>query len=234
MRILIADTTWTTMPLSQDLLKSGFLLTQADTEEAFFDFITLGRQDAIILDYDRTGWKADKIVSRIRRHAPNIPMAVMAPEADQDALAEVFRAGADTVFHSGTSIQEVAARLRALVVRNAGLTCPVVTIHGATIDMCARVVHVGQTEVPLARLEYEVIEMMALHPGMTVSVENIMDQLYAWKNEPDVGVVTVYLCRIRQKLAAAGGKPDMIQTAWGQGYRMVPGDRLPGMAKVAA
>ena len=234
MRILIADTTWATMALSQDLSKAGFLLTQAEHEEAFFDFVSHGRQDAIVLDFDRDGWQAEKIVARIRRHAPNIPIGVLTPQKDREALAAVFKAGADTVFHSSTPIDEITARLRALIVRDAGLSCPVVTIHGTTIDMCARAVHVAQTEVPLARREYEVVEMMALHPGMTVSVENIMDQLYAWRNEPDSGVITVYLCRIRQKIAAAGGNPDMIQTAWGQGYRMQPGDRTPGLALVAA
>ena len=150
------------MALSRDLSKAGFLLTQAEHEEAFFDFVSHGRQDAIVIDYDRDGWKADKIVARIRRHAPNIPIAVIAPEEDQEALADVFRAGADTVFYSSTPIVEVEARLRALIVRNAGLTCPVVTIHGTTIDMCTRKVQIAGQEVHLARLEYEVVEMLAL------------------------------------------------------------------------
>jgi DNA-binding response OmpR family regulator len=86
--------------------------------------------------------------------------------------------------------------------------------------------------IRLTRLEYELIETMALRRGALITRDEIMLQLDAWQDEPDAKIIDVYICRIRAKLAAAGATEDLISTSFSQGYRLSarPGEVLPNAA----
>ena len=112
------------------------------------------------------------------------------------------------------------ARLRAYVRRARGFARPQIGLGVLTLDLDLRQVRAGGTLVPLTRLEYEIVESLALRRGAVMTREEIMLQLYAWEDEPDAKILDVYLCRIRSKLAAAGAGGSLIATSYSHGYRL--------------
>jgi two-component system, cell cycle response regulator CtrA len=72
--------------------------------------------------------------------------------------------------------------------------------------------------VRLTRKEYAVLELLCLRKGITLTKEMFLDHLYGRMNEPNLGIIDVFVCKLRKKIAKASGGSHYIQTIWGRGY----------------
>lgn len=219
MRLLVAETTSTARAASADLARLGFLVTRAPDEETIRDFLIGAEQDALILD-DRTDRPADRLVQAARQARPLMPVIIFAEGADDDRRGALIAAGADHIIHDVFAPAEIALRIQAMVRRAAGYAGPGIDTGEIHLDPMTRSAMVVGTPIRLARLEYEVLETLALRPGRYVDRDTLMTQLYAWGDEPDAAIIEVYLSRIRRKIADADGDPAMIETAPGRGWRL--------------
>ena len=86
------------------------------------------------------------------------------------------------------------------------------------VDPVARVVSVDNRQVHLSGKEYSVLELLSRHKGTTVTKETFLDHLYGGRNEPEMKIIDVYICKLRKKLALASGGQHFIETVWGRGY----------------
>ena len=229
MRILLTDTTWNMAILARELRAAGFFVTDAADGAELMEYVRSGQQDAVLIDPDLPDGEALDLVRRVRALDRHIPICIFAREVEDGYLARALTQGADDVIRwpdHGT--EEIMARLRAYIRRAAGFSTAEVEVGGLVLDLERQEVRYGEMPVRLTRLEYELIETMALRNGALISREEIMLQLYAWQDEPDAKIIDVYICRLRAKMAAGRGRPARRLTGLSRFPPRTPAGLSPG------
>jgi two-component system, cell cycle response regulator CtrA len=145
----------------------------------------------------------------------------------RDEAARLLGLGADDVVTELTSPAEIVARLKAIVRRRAGRATPRIAIAGMVLDIDTQTVEVGGQDMHLTRLEYQLLEFLALSANTVLSREDILTQLYMFEDEPHSRIVEAYICRIRRKMADLGADASLLETAWGRGYMLRDVRALP-------
>ncbi|HWE06652.1 MAG TPA: response regulator transcription factor [Rhizomicrobium sp.] len=121
------------------------------------------------------------------------------------------------MFHA----DDVVARILAVARRSRRQPQSVITAGKLTVNVEAKTVEAGGSRrVHLTRKEYQMLELLALRKGTTLSKEMFMDHLYGATNQPEPKIIDVFICKLRKKLAAATSSDDYIETVWGHGYSL--------------
>jgi DNA-binding response OmpR family regulator len=221
MRILIAMTTWAAMTAAKDLAEAGFLVTRAEDGTDLLEYADLSEQNAILFDADLPDMEASACLKQLRRVRPDAAIVLLVPPGARATATRALADGADDVVTYGTDARELAARVQAVARRRAGLSDPVVQFGDLTLDIARQRASVLGRPLHLTRLEYELVESLALRPGRIVTKDEILGQLYALEDAPVSKIIGVYVCHIRQKIAALGGDPGVISNQRGRGYALV-------------
>jgi two-component system OmpR family response regulator len=172
-----------------------------------------GDYDAIVLDLmlpGRSGWE---VLAALRQARRDVPVIILTA---RDAIEDRVRGlnlGADDYLTKPVAVAELVARLGAVVRRAAGLPAPVLDLGDVRLDLSARRVYRGGTEMPVTAREYAILELLARHRGKVVSRAHISDCLYRDDSEILSNAIDVHVASLRRKL---GG--DVIQTRRGLGY----------------
>ena len=87
-----------------------------------------------------------------------------------------------------------------------------------SVNLDTKTVEVNGARVNLTNKEYQMLELLALRKGVTLSKEMFLNQLYGGMDEPEVKIIDVFICKLRKKLAQAANGKDYIETVWGRGY----------------
>lgn len=177
--------------------------------------------DAIVLDLMLPALDGWTVLERLRESKATPVLILTAKDAVPDRVRGLD-SGADDYLVKPFSIEELVARVRALVRRAAGKGSPVVEAGDVRIDTAARSVSRGGAPVALSGKEYALLELLALHRGELVTRTRIYDSLYDETDGTCSNVVDVYVANLRKKL----GK-DLIETRRGQGY-VLCSDRSAG------
>jgi two-component system cell cycle response regulator CtrA len=128
---------------------------------------------------------------------------------------------------------ELVARIHAIVRRSKGHAQSVVQSGDLLVNLDTKTTEVNGTRVYLTGKEYQVLELLSLRKGMTISKEMFLNHLYGGMDEPEQKIIDVFMCKLRKKLASASGGKDYIETVWGRGYVLRhPTDEEP--AKISA
>jgi two-component system cell cycle response regulator CtrA len=104
-----------------------------------------------------------------------------------------------------------------------------ITVGELVVDLDTKTASACGTALPLTTKEYQMLEVLCLRRGMTLSKDALLNHLYGGMDEPDQKIIDVFICKLRKKIAAAAGHP-YIQTVWGRGYQVVE----PGAVAQAA
>lgn len=201
----------------------GKILCDALEEEGFsVDLAADGRQglgkaesrdyDAVVLDIMLPGLDGWTVLDRLRA-GKRTPVLILTA---RDALPDKVRGlnlGADDYLTKPFALEELFARLRALLRRAAERPSPIVRLGDCEIDLVARRVLKHGVEVPLAAKEYALLEYLAMRRGRLVTRRVLYDHLYDEHDETVSNVVEVYVASLRRKLGA-----NLIETRRGQGY----------------
>jgi two-component system, cell cycle response regulator CtrA len=114
----------------------------------------------------------------------------------------------------------LVARIHAIVRRSKGHAQSVINADDLCVNLDAKMVEVNGARVHLTGKEYQMLELLALRKGMTLTKEMFLSHLYGGMDEPEVKIIDVFMCKLRKKLANASGGKDYIETVWGRGYVM--------------
>lgn len=222
MRILLAEDD----PLLGDGLRAGlrqlgFQVDWVRDGEAAQRELAAQPYAAAILDLGLPRRDGLEVLSQARRDGLTLPVLVLtARDAIPDRILGLDR-GADDYVVKPVDMNELAARLRALVRRSHGQPVELLRTHGITLDPASRRVTQGSTEVSLSPREFDLLQALMLSVGRVLTRDQLEQHLYSWGKEVESNAVEVHIHHIRRKLGS-----DIIRTIRGVGYVM-PRDGAP-------
>lgn len=170
---------------------------------------------AAVLDLGLPRKDGMEVLAAIRRAGQTLPVLVLTA---RDALPDRIRGldvGADDYVIKPVDLDELAARLRALVRRAYGQPQERLTAQDIVLDPAARSVHKAGEPVSLAQREFDLLHALMLNAGRVMSREQLEQQMYSWGQEVESNTVEVHIHHLRRKLG-----PELIQTVRGVGYML--------------
>ena len=177
------------------------------------------RPDVILLDINMPGMDGIALCREIRAYV-SCPILFLTARVDDADKIEGFAAGGDDYIVKPFSIDELGARVAAHLRREQrAVREAAVRFWGRlSIDYTAKNVCIEGRELPFPKKEYEIVELLSLHPGQVFDKERIYETVWGYDAEGDSSVVAEHIRRIRQRLREEG-EENRIETVWGMGYR---------------
>jgi two-component system response regulator PhoP len=174
--------------------------------------------DAAIIDLGLPQMDGISVIKSLRQKGRIFPILILTARDNWSDKVEGLDAGADDYVVKPFQIEEIRARLNALVRRAAGFAKPTLDFGSLSLDTTSRRLSVNGEGVELTAYEYKVLEYLMLHPGKVVSKSELTEHLYEQDHDRDSNVLEVFIRRLRQKLDPDESlKP--IDTIRGLGYR---------------
>ncbi len=222
MRILvIEDESELRELLGRALRKEGFAVDLcADGVEGLY-YATEYPVDLAIVDLGLPGMSGMEIVGKVRSAERRFPILVLTARGDWQDKVAALELGADDYVTKPFRLEEVMARVHALLRRSAGHAAPEVSFGPLSLHLSAQDVLLNGQVLELTRFEYKLLEYFALHPGQVVSKMELNEHLYDEDADPDSNVIEVIIGRLRRKIDP-GGDWQPIETLRGRGYRFRP------------
>jgi two-component system cell cycle response regulator CtrA len=128
--------------------------------------------------------------------------------------------GADDYITKPFHRDDLVARINAIVRRSRGHAESVIQTGDLIVDLGTKKVEVNGLRVHLTGKEYQILELLSLRKGTTLSKEMFLNHLYGDMDEPDAKIIDVFICKLRKKLASASGGNEFIETLWSRGYTL--------------
>ena len=178
--------------------------------------------DLVILDLGLPDLDGVDVITGLRGWS-SVPILVLSGRADSVDKVDAFDAGADDYVTKPFGMDELLARLRAMLRRNAPtVEQPTVEFGDACVDLAATRVTVRGEEVRLTPTEWRLLELLVRHPGRLISQRQILDQVWGPGYENAQGNLRLYIAQLRRKLESEPSRPQHLRTEPGMGYRFEP------------
>ena len=220
MRILVVEDEKKIATFVQRGLKEcGFVVDVVHRGDEALDIILDHHFDAVVLDIMLPGRDGLSILRVLRERAICIPVLVLTARGEISEKVEGLNLGADDYLSKPFSIEELVARVRALIRRNSGETLLRYRVNDLTIDLATRAVRRGSRRIDLTAREFSVLECLMRSPGRVFTRTQLCQHVWEYHFDPESNLVDVYIQRLRRKVD--DGEPvKLIQTVRGAGYRI--------------
>lgn len=218
--LLIEDENQLRSQLTERLHQQGYAVDEADNGE---DGLYLGMEypvDVGIIDLGLPRMSGLEVIKKLRANNKEFPILILTARGRWQEKVEGLEAGADDYLVKPFEMEELLARLRALVRRSAGWAKSVLSCTPVTLDTSTQTVHVHESLIKLTAYEYRLLEFMMLHAGEVLSKTELTEHLYEQDYDRDSNVIEVFVKRLREKLDPEQ-KLNPIETLRGRGYQFV-------------
>ncbi len=206
--------------LAEALSETGYAVDVADNGEDGHHLGDTEPYDAVILDLGLPVIDGVTVLERWRRAGREMPVLILTARDEWREKVSGFDAGADDYVTKPFRLEEVLARLRALIRRSTGHASDLLTCGSLTIDTRTARVEVDGAVIKLTGHEYRLLAYFAHHQGKVVSRTELTEHLYDQDFDLDSNTIEVFVGRVRRKLGV-----DLIRTVRGLGYCLAPDDR---------
>ncbi len=204
--------------LQERLRKEGFVVDSAKDGEEGLYFATEYPIDLAIVDLGLPGISGMDLIRKAREQGASMPILILTARDRWQDKVEGLQAGADDYVVKPFSIEELLARVQALLRRSGGWAEPVLHSDPVSLDTRTQKVLVGERELELTSFEYRLLECLMLSAGKVLSKAELTDRLYEQDFERDSNTIEVFIRRLRVKLDPQG-ELNPIETLRGRGYR---------------
>ncbi|RZL22808.1 MAG: response regulator transcription factor [Sphingomonas sp.] len=216
--LLIEDDAAVAQSIELMLKTAGFNPFVTDLGEEGIDLGKLYDYDIILLDLTLPDMSGYEVLRSLRLAKVKTPILILSGMASIEDKVKGLGFGADDYLTKPFHRDELVARIQAIVRRSQGHAEAVVTTEDLTVNLDKKVVQVAGNPINLTTKEYQLLELLALRKGTTLTKEMFLNHLYGGMDEPELKIIDVFICKLRRKLANASGGKNYIETIWGRGY----------------
>ena len=201
------------------MLKSeSFNVYTTDLGEEGVDLGKLYDYDIILLDLNLPDMSGFEVLRSLRVSKVKTPILILSGIAGIEDKVKGLGFGADDYMTKPFNKNELVARIHAIVRRSRGHAQSIVQTGDLIVNLDAKTVEINQARVNLTGKEYQMLELLSLRKGTTLTKEMFLNQLYGGMDEPEIKIIDVFICKLRKKLAGASNGKYYIETVWGRGY----------------
>jgi two-component system, OmpR family, response regulator MprA len=192
------------------------VITVASGHEAL-EAVTLNSPDALVLDLQLPDLDGLQVCRRIREAGDDTPILMLTARHGIDDRVQGLDAGADDYLVKPFALEELLARLRALLRRRFEGEGGVLRFGELTLDLASREAHRGDRAFVLTRIEFDLLELFLRHPRQVLTREVLLNRVWGFDFDSGTNSLAVYVGYLRRK-TEAGGEPRCIHTVRGVGY----------------
>jgi two-component system cell cycle response regulator CtrA len=188
--------------------------------------------DIILLDLSLPDMSGFEVLRSLRASKVKTPILILSGIASIENKVKGLGFGADDYMTKPFHKSELLARIHAIVRRSQNHSQSVVQTGDLIVNLDAKTVEVQGERVHLTVKEYQMLELLSLRKGSTLTKEMFLNQLYGGMDEPGIKIIDIFLCKIRKKLARASNGKNYIETVWGRGYLLRDPHEIPATSAV--
>lgn len=219
MRILLVEDDPTTSKSIELMLSHANLnVYSTDMGEEGIDLAKLYDYDLILLDLNLPDMNGHEVLRQLRVARIDTPILILTGEDDTQSKIKGFGFGADDYMTKPFHRDELVARIHAIIRRSKGHSQSIIRTGKVSVNLDAKTVEVTGKPVHLTGKEYQMLELLSLRKGTTLTKEMFLNHLYGGMDEPELKIIDVFICKLRKKLSVATGDDNYIETVWGRGY----------------
>ncbi|MBS0122973.1 response regulator transcription factor CtrA [Thetidibacter halocola] len=219
MRILLVEDDPTTAKSIELMLSHANLnVYSTDLGEEGIDLAKLYDYDLILLDLNLPDVNGYEVLRQLRVSRIDTPILILSGEDDTQNKIKGFGFGADDYLTKPFHRDELIARIHAIIRRSKGHSQSIIRTGKVAVNLDAKTVEVSGKAVHLTGKEYQMLELLSLRKGTTLTKEMFLNHLYGGMDEPELKIIDVFICKLRKKLSEATGDENYIETVWGRGY----------------
>ena len=214
--LLVEDDPTTSRSIELMLTHANLNVYCTDLGEEGIDLAKLYDYDLILLDLNLPDMNGHEVLRQLRLSRIETPILILS--------------GADDYMTKPFHREELVARIHAIIRRSKGHAQSIIRTGPINVNLDAKTVEVDGQAVHLTGKEYQMLELLSLRKGTTLTKEMFLNHLYGGMDEPELKIIDVFICKLRKKLAEATGGENYIETVWGRGYVL----REPALADLNA
>ncbi|PHP29093.1 response regulator transcription factor CtrA [Limimaricola cinnabarinus] len=234
MRVLLVEDDPTTSKSIELMLTHANLNVYAtDMGEEGIDLAKLYDYDLILLDLNLPDMNGHEVLRQLRLNRIDTPILILSGDDGTESKLKGFGFGADDYLTKPFHRDELVARIHAIIRRSKGHAQSVITTGEVSVNLDAKTVEAGGQTVHLTGKEYQMLELLSLRKGTTLTKEMFLNHLYGGMDEPELKIIDVFICKLRKKLAQATGGEHYIETVWGRGYVLRDPEPVPHSSPIA-
>jgi DNA-binding response OmpR family regulator/HPt (histidine-containing phosphotransfer) domain-containing protein len=220
--LLVEDDRHTQDFLKASLIEENFLVDEAEDGETAWELLQQFPYDLVLLDVMLPRLDGISLCQRLRQAENPIPLLLLTTRSEVSDKLLGLESGADDYVTKPFHLQELVARIRTVARRNPTTVNLVLTCDRLCLDPTSRQVTYAGQELKIGRKEYLILELFLRHPHQVFNRSDFIDRLWSLDQEiPTEATVKSHIRRIRRKLEEVGAA-DLIETLYGQGYRLNP------------
>ena len=219
MRVLLVEDDPTTSKSIELMLTHANLNVYAtDMGEEGIDLAKLYDYDLILLDLNLPDMNGHEVLRQLRLARVDTPILILSGSDDTENKIKGFGFGADDYLTKPFHREELVARIHAIIRRSKGHSQSIISTGSIDVNLDAKTVATGNRPIHLTGKEYQMLELLSLRKGTTLTKEMFLNHLYGGMDEPELKIIDVFICKLRKKLSQATGGENYIETVWGRGY----------------
>ncbi len=216
MRLLLAeDDAGLVRQIMAALERAGYVVDKAANGEDAWHLGDTEPYDAVILDLGLPSMDGLSVLRRWRKDNRSMPVLILTARGSWREKVIGLREGADDYLGKPFEIDELLARIEALIRRAAGRASAIIEFDGLRLDPASQRVTRNETALDLTPLEYRLLAYLMLHPGNIVSKTELAEHIYGHDRDRDSNVIEVLVNRVRKKIGT-----KLVQTRRGHGYEL--------------
>ena len=219
MRVLVIEDDSATAQSIELMLKSeSFNVYTTDLGEEGIDLGKIYDYDIILLDLNLPDMSGFEVLRSLRVSKVTTPTPILSGLVGIEDKVKGLGFGADDYMTKPFHKDELVARIHAIARRSKGHAQSVIESGDLVVNLDTKMVEINGARVHLTSKEYQILELLSLRKGMTLTKDMILNHLYGGMDEPELKIIDVFICKLRKKLGNASFGKNYIETVWGRGY----------------
>ena len=212
------------------LTQAGFNVYVTDEGEEGVELAKVYDYDVILLDLNLPDMDGLEVLKTLRKAKIDTPIMILSGLAGIDSKVKTFSVGADDYITKPFHKDELISRMHAVARRARGHAQSVIQTGDLSVNIDARTVEMGGQPLHVTAREFQILELLSLRKGTTITKQMFMNHLYGGLDEPELKIIDVFICKLRRKMQEATRGQRHIETVWGGGYMLREPAPAPSLA----